>query len=117
MDTEITKLTTFGGTLACLVVFAASAVTTTSFAASPSDEAPSVRVRYDDLNLSTAQGTNALYRRIVRAARDVCPDPYSRDLDVRAASDRCQAAAIAKAVRDVNSPQLAAVHASHVSRG
>jgi UrcA family protein len=118
MSIAITKLTTFRGTLACLAVFAASAVTTVAPAASPNDEAPSVRVRYDDLNLSTVTGTNALYQRIVKAARQVCPDSYSsRDLDTRVASDHCQAAAIAKAVRDVNSPRLAAIHASHTSRG
>jgi UrcA family protein len=117
MSTAITKLTTFRGTLAYLAVFAASGATV-ALAAAPTDEAPSVRVRYDDLNLSSVAGTNALYQRIVKAARDVCPDAYSsRDMDTRVASERCQAAAIAKAVRDVNSPQLAAIHASHVSHG
>jgi hypothetical protein len=34
-----------------------------------------------------------------------------------AASERCQANAIAQAVRELNNPQLAAVHAVHVSHG
>jgi UrcA family protein len=117
MKPSVIKLTTIRRTLTCLAVFAASAAATTAVA-SPTDEVPSVRVRYDDLNLSTPAGSKALYSRIVRAAREVCPDPYSsRELDVRAASDRCQAAAIAKAVNDVHNAQLAEIHAAHTSRG
>jgi UrcA family protein len=117
MSTSNTKLTTFGGTMACLALFAASAVTTTALAASPADSSPTVRVRYDDLNLSSEQGNQVLYRRIVKAAEEVCPGTHARDLDTRAAAERCQAAAIAKAVGEVNSPQLAMLHASRVSHG
>jgi UrcA family protein len=81
------------------------------------EDAPSVTVRYDDLNLRTAEGVNALYRRISKAARAVCPDEHSRDLNVVAASERCQENAVAQAVREVNNPQLAVVHAARVSHG
>jgi UrcA family protein len=116
MNTSITKLNTFRSTVACLAVFAASAVTA-AVAAPANDAGPTVRVRYDDLNLSSDQGTHTLYRRIVKAAQQVCPDTNSRDLDVRAAGERCQAVAIAQAVSDVKSPQLAMLHASRVSHG
>jgi UrcA family protein len=89
----------------------------TGFAATPDVDAPSVQVRYDDLNLATTTGVNTLYRRISVAAREVCPDVYSRDLHVVLAGQRCQAAAIAKAVGEVNSPSLAMLHAARVSRG
>lgn len=112
-------------TLACLAAFVTSAIVTTAFAGAPTvvsatssfDAAPSVKVRYDDLNLSTDSGTAALYARIKSAARQVCPDQYSRDLNVVSASRACQATAIAKAVQDVNSPQLALIHATHVNHG
>jgi UrcA family protein len=118
MNTSVTKLTTFRGALAFVALFATSAaVTTTAAAATPSEDTPSVRVRYDDLNLATEAGTKALYSRIVSAARGVCAFADSRELSLLAASERCQSAAIAKAVNDVHSTQLAAVHASHVSRG
>jgi UrcA family protein len=117
MNTSIAKLSPFRSIVACLAGFAAFAVTTTAIAASPTDPAPTVRVRYDDLNLSSEQGAHALYRRIVKAAQEVCPDASSRELNVRAAGERCEAAAVAKAVSDVNSPQLAMLYASHVSHG
>jgi len=79
----------------------------TGFAATPDVDAPSVKVRYDDLNLATSAGVNVLYRRISAAARQVCPDIYSRDPHVALAAQHCQAAAVAKAVTEVNSPSLA----------
>jgi UrcA family protein len=117
MTTAASRLTTFRRSLAVAGAFAALAVTTTSFATPFSDEAPSVTVRYDDLNLDTSTGVDALYRRISKAARQVCPDAHSRDLEVVAASERCQANAVAQAVREVNNPHLALVHAAHVSHG
>ena len=117
MNTSVTKLTTFRGALAFVALFATSAVVTTTAAAATPAEAPSVRVRYDDLNLATEAGTKVLYSRIVNAARGVCAFADSRELSLLAMSERCQSAAIAKAVNDVHSTQLAAVHASHVTHG
>jgi UrcA family protein len=108
---------TFRRSLAVVGAFATLTVATTSFAAAPSSDVPSVSVRYDDLNLTTSVGVNALYHRISVAAREVCPDVYSRDLAVVVAGERCQANAVAHAVRDLNNPQLALVHAAHVSHG
>jgi UrcA family protein len=117
MTTAASKLTTLRRSLAVAGAFAALAVTTTSFAAPLSDDVLSVTVRYDDLNLSTSAGVDALYHRISSAARQVCPNLHSRDLGVVAASEHCQADAVARAVREVNNPHLALVHAAHVSRG
>jgi len=117
MKAAASKLTTFSRSLAVVGAFAGLAVTTISFATPLSDDAPSVTVRYDDLDLSTPTGADALYRRISKAARQVCPSANSRDLSVVDASEHCQATAVAQAVRAVNNPHLALVHASHVSRG
>jgi UrcA family protein len=113
MITTTSRLTSFvfAGALTAL------ATATTSFAAPATKDPASVSVRYDDLDLSTSTGANALYRRITLAARRVCPDPYSRDLGIALASQRCLAAAVGTAVRELNSPQLAQVYASHVSHG
>ena len=108
---------TFRRAFAVAGAFAALTVAATSFAGAPSSDVPSVSVRYDDLNLTTSVGANALYHRISVAARQVCPDVYSRDLAVVAAGERCQANAVAHAVRDLNNPQLALIHAAHVSHG
>jgi UrcA family protein len=106
-------------TVASKLVLALAGVvaSVTAFAGTAAFDAPSVSVRYDDLNLSTTAGVNKLYHRISAAAREVCPDVYSRDPNVVIAAQHCQAAAIARAVSEVNNPSLAMLHASHVSRG
>jgi UrcA family protein len=117
MNTATSKLTTIRRSLAVAGAFAALTVATTASAGAPSADAPSVSVRFDDLNLSTSAGVNVLYRRISAAARQVCPDVFSRNLAVVAAGERCQATAISQAVREINNPQLAVVHAAHVTHG
>lgn len=97
---------------ACLIVGASS----TAYAAA-AEPAPSVRVNYRDLNLATEQGTQALYVRIVLAARRVCAVSDIRILAEVAAAQVCQAQAIAHAVRDVDSPRLAAVYSAHQPQG
>jgi len=117
MTTAASKLTTFRRSLAVAGAFAALAVTTVGSAAAPRDEAPSVTVRYDDLNLASTAGVDALYRRISSAASAVCRDEHTRDLTLQAAVEHCRANAIAQAVAEVKNPQLAVVHATHVSHG
>ena len=110
-------MNTFRRSLAVAGAFAALTVATTSFAGGPSPDPPTASVRYDDLNLSTSAGVNVLYHRISVAALKVCPDVFSRDLGIVAAGERCRANAVANAVRDLNNPQLAVVHAAHISHG
>ena len=75
-------------------------------------QAPSVHVRYSDLDLTTERGSRSLYRRIQVAARQVCPVENIRDPEKMSAALKCQAAAVDRAVNDVHSPQLAALHAN-----
>ena len=95
---------------ACLMI----GVTATAHAA---DATPSVRVNYHDLNLATEQGTQALYGRIVSAARKVCAPSDIRILVEVAAAQACEAQAVAHAVRAVNNPQLAATYSAHQRQG
>ena len=108
-------MTTVASKLALSIAGLVASVT--GFAGTPAVDAPSVSVRYDDLNLSTSAGVNTLYRRISMAAREVCPDIYSRDPHVFVAARYCQAAAVTKAVSEVNNPRLAMLHAAHASHG
>jgi UrcA family protein len=110
--TTIPKLTILRRTLAFVGACAAMAVAPMSFAAVPGDSVPTATVRYNDLNLSTPAGVNALYRRIRTAATEVCPNPDARDLSAARAVKQCRVEATARAVRDVNNPQLALVHAA-----
>jgi UrcA family protein len=80
-------------------------------AAAPLDDVPTVVVRYGDLDLSTQEGVQTLYKRISSAARQVCPSADPRSLRRFDDGRACRAAAIARAVSDVHSSQLAALHA------
>jgi UrcA family protein len=95
----------------------ASALSGAAFAAQPSDGAPRVHVRYSDLDLRTEQGSSALYQRITSAAREVCGSVDIRDLTGLTANRKCQSEAVARAVSDLNSPQLAMVHAARTRHG
>lgn len=97
----------------CLLALASSM----AHAVTITDGVPSVTVKYSDLNLSTDEGASRLYTRIRSAARDVCPDTSSHDLKAFANGEACQATAIARAVREVQSPRLAAVYSTRMNQG
>jgi UrcA family protein len=105
--------TTVLGTLAACLVVAPGLAS----AATPESAAPSVTVRYSDLNLGTEQGTEALYARLVSAARAVCGAPDIRDLGALVAAHACERQAVANAVRDVRSPRLSAIYSAHPRHG
>lgn len=96
------------GVLSSAALFAPPAVAS---AAQTSDEIPQTAVYYSMLDLSTDQGTHALYRRLVSAARAVCPGYDSRDLAAVAQSRACQRDAVARAVVQIGNARLASVHA------
>jgi UrcA family protein len=103
--------------LASLKVTAALAACLAVTGVANAQTAPSVRVRYSDLNLSTQQGSQALYTRIVAAAAQVCQVDDIRNLKAVAAARSCRAQAIAQAVHEVGSPALAALYASAAGHG
>jgi UrcA family protein len=86
-------------------------------AATAADNVPSVAVQYSAIDLSSDEGARNLYRRIATAAQAVCPNANPRDLDAFALSKSCQSEAIARAVRDVRSPRLAAVSGTRMNNG
>lgn len=95
--------------LSLLAGCAASGAIGSAHAASA--DAAALTVRYSDLNLSTQEGARILYGRIVAAAYQVCAADNMLDLDAMATARVCREQVIAKAVRDINSPTLALVHA------
>lgn len=105
-------------TVACTVLAAGAAIGAVGSAhANTADVVPTLTVRYADLNLSTEQGSLVLYGRIVAAARQVCAIDDIRDLRAFNAAKACREEAIARAVRDVNSPMLASVYAARQRHG
>ena len=85
--------------------------------ATPAAQAATVTVRYADLNLSSDAGNAALYARLEAAARQVCGTSDIRDLAQLASVQSCQKVAIARAVQEVHSTQLAAVLARRAAQG
>lgn len=73
-------------------------------------EGPSASVRFDDLNLATAQGANALLVRLRVAAHTVCDPLDSKNLDLHMQWLRCYHRAVDDAVASVNSPEVNAVY-------
>ncbi len=70
------------------------------------EAAPQRVVRYVDLKINTPAGAGTLYRRIKRAANQVCELPNSQDLHVAAVTKVCEVNAIRTAVLAINNPLL-----------
>lgn len=69
-------------------------------------------VHFGDLNLTSPDGTRALYKRIEHAATDVCRDLESRDLGRSKLHAKCQEEAISGAIDSVHCPSLSAYYAA-----
>jgi UrcA family protein len=77
------------------------------------DGYPAVTVSYGDLNLSTPEGALTLYRRIAKAANQVCGgNPDIRDPLAVRLSRLCRQAAMTRAVQAVGNARLAALLAT-----
>jgi UrcA family protein len=76
-------------------------------------DVPTVVVKYSVQSLTTDTGVNELYHRIVRAARQVCPEVSIRDLRVQRQVTECRDQAVARAIRKVDNSRLAALHATN----
>jgi len=73
---------------------------------------PDVTVRFNDLDLNTADGANELLRRIRTAAGSVCDPIYKGPLSTRLARDKCIRELTAQSVAKVKSPQLVVAYES-----
>ena len=103
-----TKLNT---TLSAFSLIAALALSATGYAQSPSAAAPSVTLRYSELDLLSATGAHTLYQRIQNAAFHVCRQVAPVGID----NVKCRRTLIDAAVADVNAPALTALNAGKKS--
>ena len=115
-QTSSRNRTRFGRT-AVLVACVLSGSIGAANAAIPGEEVPAVVVAYSDLDLGTDEGVHALYSRISFAASHVCPFQDAMDAERVAVFKSCRDAAIARAISEIKSPQLAALRAEHAKRG
>jgi len=114
MDMRTSKIAAamLGAGLAALLVAGAAG------AATADSDVPSVVVHYSDLNLGTDTGVNQLYRRIVSAARQVCPDQGDlRNLSLQHKIQDCRDQAVERAIEQIHNTRLVAVHAAHAKNG
>ncbi len=90
----------------------------TSFA-STSDDGAELRVvvRFANSELTSGEGVWRVKQRILSAVDQVCPTVESRDPERRAQAEACRAQALAGAVAQVKSPELAAVLAVGTHHG
>jgi len=86
-------------------------------AANAAEDVPRVAVKYTQESLATNAGVNDLYRRITMAAKAVCPDSSIRELSVLAQVEQCRKEAVTRAIRQIDNPRLAALHASRSKNG
>jgi UrcA family protein len=89
----------------------------TAGAAGPGSDVPSIVVKYDAASLTTDRGVNDLYRRIMYAARKVCPAAAVQDLEAQRQVLDCRNQAVSRAIRQIDNSQLAALYASHLKNG
>jgi UrcA family protein len=85
----------------------------TASAAGTDSDVPSIVVKYNEQSLGTDSGVQALYAQIVRAAKQVCPEPSIKDLGLRNLAAECRNQAVARAIHQVDNSQLAALYATH----
>jgi UrcA family protein len=96
---------------------AVGALATGAAGAAPvTDDVPRLTLRYSSDALATDDGARNLYHRIVRAAQEVCPLTPGTHL-VSAAVAECRAQSVARAVREINNPRLAALLSEDSKRG
>lgn len=96
------------------VLLACVFVVSSAFAVEPDGEVRIENVKFQDLNLDTAAGVDALYKRIHAAAQRVCAVRGSVELvfyDSQALA-KCTKDAEARAIEKINLPALTALNAN-----
>jgi UrcA family protein len=114
VETQLTKC-------AALAVFAVAGMLLSAALAAESKgpfAVPEVAVEYGDLDLTKPEGVQALHRRLKAAAERVCPRTDGRvKLEQKILARECRKQALEHAVREIGSPELAALHAATAPRG
>ena len=106
----------FGLLLLAFGIVGVAAAGAASAAPSESD-VPSVVVHYEVHSLDTEQGARLLYRRIVNAAAEVCPDVSVNPHWISDAVQKCREQSVARAVHAINNPRLVAVYSATTKQG
>jgi UrcA family protein len=95
--------------MSLVCVFAAS----TAPAGEPDSQVRMEDLKFQDLNLTTTAGVDALYQRVRAAAQRVCAVSGHHELGAASASTKCTKDAEARAIGKINLPALTALAANH----
>ena len=99
----------------CAAAVLVALVSGCAMAGPPAD--PAKTVSYADLNLKSTAGVDALYKRIKKAAYEVCQMPTgTRQIRIEQEFKACKADAVDRAVQQTNLPMLTALHQSKTGR-
>jgi UrcA family protein len=109
----MTTSLSFRGTIATAILGALTCSLVTVCAAA---EPPQTTVKFADLSVVNPKGAAALYGRIQRAARQVCPHLDTRNLISKELVDACVNKAIVDAVAKVGEPALFEAYNAHNSQ-
>jgi UrcA family protein len=111
--TRVTAALTVLGVLTAATALLSPA---TAVAGEPEAGGMQTSVYYTQSDLATERGTRALYRRLERAAQEVCPVGASPFPSAASSSKECQRQAIARAIGEIGSARLAAIDAQVLAR-
>ena len=99
-----------------LPLVVAAAIGVVSVAASAA-EVPTIKVAYNDLDLSRSDDVSKLYQRVQRAAMKYCKDTRaSTGTRISPAFDACLQDAIDTTVQKIGRPELSALHTSRIQQ-
>jgi UrcA family protein len=96
--------------------FAGLAAAGAAGASPASSDVPVLAVQFNSDMLATDSGARAVYRRLARAAEQVCPASPTGSRLVSVAVAKCREQAITAAVNKIHNERLAAVHAAASSK-
>ena len=96
---------------AVALVFVCAFTANSAFAGEAAGQVRMEDIGYQDLNLATTAGVDALYKRIHAAAQRVCSAPESPELGAASASAKCTKEAESRVIEEMNLPALTAIAA------
>jgi UrcA family protein len=92
------------------IAIAISSAGIANAAVSATAGAPTITVKYDELDVTTQRGAQELYARLRAASKQVCAPLDSRDLRRHYAWKACYTQALSNAVVQVNREAVTALH-------
>jgi UrcA family protein len=99
-----------------ITAIAAASIATVSLFSAGAHADPAERqvtVSLERFDLSKQSDADEVYARLQRAARSVCGAPVEKDLNLRRLNRECYEGALAKAVAEVDSTRVTALHESN----